>query len=303
MARNQDKSLSILMREASCFPTLTLERERELARDWHRTGASAAIRELVGSHLRLVIKIARGFSGYRLPLADLVAEGNVGLMQAAERFDPDRGFRFSTYAIWWVRAAMQEYVLHSWSLVKIGTTAEQKKLFFNLRRLKARLHELDRANMSEDALSAIAEDLDVTTDNVRDMDNRLSGHDNSLNARRDGDHEADWVESLIDQRPSQEEIVGEREEARIRRRLVHRAVASLNARERVILVERHLTDARPTLEELSRRFALSNERVRQIEQRAVEKVRIAVLAANSNRRFKVRAEALLGPERDRRAAS
>jgi RNA polymerase sigma-32 factor len=303
MGANADKSLSILMREANSFPTLTVEREQELAHNWHRTGNSAAIRELVGSHIKLVIKVARGLAGYGLPLADLVAEGNVGLMRAAARFDPDRGFRFSTYAIWWVRAAMQEYVLQSWSLVKIGTTATQKKLFFNLRRLKVQLHELDNANLSEHAVSAIAEDLDVTADDVRDMNYRLSGHDDSLNAKPDRDADREWLEFLADQRPSQEEIVGEREETRARRYLVTRAVASLNPRERVILMERRLRETPPTLEELSHRFSLSNERVRQIELRAVEKFRVAVLAAKDKRRFSVPAAVLKRPDRDRRAGS
>jgi RNA polymerase sigma-32 factor len=272
-------------------------------RDWHQTGASAAIGELVGSHLRLVIKIARGFLGYGLPLADLVAEGNVGLMQAASRFDPDRGFRFSSYAIWWVRAAMQEYILHSWSLVKLGTTSAQKRLFFNLRRLKAQLHELGEGNLSEDALSVIAEDLDVTSDDVRDMNCRLSGHDNSLNARREHDTDGEWLELLVDQRPNQEEIFGEREEAHVRRCLITSAVASLSERERTILVERRLKESPPTLGELSDRFAVSNERVRQIELRAVKKIRTAVLATNNNRRPAVRLAVPSTLERDRRAAS
>jgi RNA polymerase sigma-32 factor len=198
---------------------------------------------------------------------------------------------------------MQEYVLHSWSLVKIGTTGAQKKLFFNLRRLKARLHELDHANLSEDALSTIAKDLDVTVDDVREMNCRLNGHDSSLNAGRDHDAEGEWLEFLTDQRPSQEEIVGEREEARMRRGLVKRAVASLNARERVILAERRLKEAPPTLKELSHRFSISNERVRQIELGAVEKVQVAVLAAKSNGRFAVPPTVLKEPDRDRLAAS
>jgi RNA polymerase sigma-32 factor len=289
--RENDKGLAILVREASCFPTLTAERERELVRNWHQTGESAAIRELVGSHLRLVIKVARGFAGYGLPLTDLVSEGNVGLMRAAARFDPDRGFRFSTYAIWWVRAAMQEHILHSWSLVKIGTTGTEKKLFFNLRRLKARLHELDQTSLSDDALSVIAQDLDVTTDDIRDMNARLGGRDGSLNARPDGEIEGEWLDSLTDEQPSQEEIVGEREETQARRCLLNRAVASLNTRERVIVAERHLSDAPLTLEALAHRFSLSNERVRQIELRAFEKLRIAVLAGKRNRPFALPATA------------
>jgi RNA polymerase sigma-32 factor len=300
MGANADKSFAILMREANRFPTLTVEREQELARNWHQTGDSAAIHELVGSHLKLVIKVARGLAGYGLPLVDLVAEGNVGLMRAAARFDPDRGFRFSTYAIWWVRASMQEYVLQSWSLVKIGTTATQKKLFFNLRRLKAGLHELDNANLSGDAVSAIAADLDVTADDVIDMNCRLSGRDDSLNATPSSDVGTEWLDFLADQRPSQEEIVGEHEEARARRDLMNRAVASLNTRERVILVERRLRETPPTLDELSHRFSVSNERIRQIELRAVEKLRIAILATKNKRQFEVPAAGLKASDGDRR---
>jgi RNA polymerase sigma-32 factor len=300
MRENADKSLAILLREATRFSMLTVEQERKLARNWHRTGDLSAIRELVGSHLRLVVKVARGLAGYGLPLADLVAEGNIGLMRAAARFDPDRGFRFSTYAIWWVRAAMQEYVLQSWSLVKIGTTGTQKKLFFNLRRLKVRLHELDGANLSADAVAMIAEDLDVTADEVIDMNCRLSGRDGSLNAKPDHDLDGEWLEFLADRRPSQEEIVGDREEARARRHLVNKAVAGLNPRERVILTERRLRETPPTLDELSHRFSISNERVRQIELRAFEKLRIAVLAAKDKRRISGPAAVLETPGGDRR---
>jgi RNA polymerase sigma-32 factor len=229
--------------------------------------------------LRLVVKIARGFAGYGLPLADLVAEGNVGLMQAAEKFDPARGFRFATYAMWWIRAAIQEYILHSWSLVKMGTTAAQKKLFFNLRKLKGRMEELDQGDLSPEAVTKIATDLDVPESEVIEMNRRLAGSDNSLNALIGGggiDSEAEWLDMLPDEGPSQETIVGDRRELRQRRELLDVALKKLNARERDIIFERRLKDEPSTLEELSHRYAVSRERIRQIEVRAFEKLQRAM---------------------------
>jgi RNA polymerase sigma-32 factor len=225
----------------------------------------------------LVVKIARGFAGYGLPLADLVAEGNVGLMQAAQKFDPGRGFRFSTYAMWWVRAAIHEYVLHSWSLVKIGTTAAQKKLFFNLRRLKSCLQEVDQRDLRPESVAAIATHLDVPEAAVVEMNGRLSGQDNSLNAALGGDAQSELLELLPDERPSQEMLVGDSEENRRRRNLLAAALKMLNSREREILVERRLKDEPATLEELSLRYAVSRERIRQIEVGAIEKLRRSML--------------------------
>lgn len=283
MATKIDSSLVRFVEEAKRYPMLSPERETELATAWRNRNDRQALDQLVGSHLRLVVKLARGFAGYGLPLADLVAEGNVGLMQAAEKFDPERGFRFATYAMWWIRAAIQEYILHSWSLVKIGTTAAQKKLFFNLRRLKARLQEFDQGDLLPETVAAIAKDLDVPAAEVIEMNRRLSGPDNSLNATLGGEADSEWLELLPDERPSQETVIGNIEEGRRRRDLLGVALKKLNPREREIVVERRLKDEPATLEELSHRYSVSRERIRQIEVRAVEKLQRAVTAANVSR--------------------
>ena len=262
---------------------LTLDRERELTIAWRDQRDRAALNQLVGSHLRLVVKIARGFGGYGLPLADLVAEGNVGLMQAAEKFDPDRGFRFATYAMWWIRAAIQEYILHSWSLVKMGTTAAQKKLFFNLRKIKGRMEELEQGDLSPETVTSIAIELDVPETEVIEMNRRLGGADNSLNALLGKDADSEWLEMLPDEGPSQETMVADADELRQRRALLGNALDKLNPREREILVERRLKDEPATLEELSHRYSVSRERIRQIEVRAFEKLQKAVMiAANAS---------------------
>jgi RNA polymerase sigma-32 factor len=272
-----EASLVRLIDEAKRFPTLSPEREHILAVAWREKTDRAALVELVGSHLRLVVKIARGFAGYGLPLTDLVAEGNVGLMQAAEKFDPHRGFRFSTYAMCWVRAAIHEYILRSWSLVKIGTTAAQKKLFFNLGRLKSRLQEVDEHDLRPESVATIATHLDVPEAAVVEMNGRLSGHDNSLNATLGGDAQSEWIELLPDERPSQETVIGDFEEGRRRRNLLGAALKKLDSRERQILVERRLRDEPATLDELSLRYAVTRERIRQIEVGAVEKLRRVIL--------------------------
>jgi RNA polymerase sigma-32 factor len=282
MKHKLDSSLSRLVEEAKRFPMLAPERERALAVAWRERRDQAALSQLVGSHLRLVIKIARSFGGYGLPLADLVAEGNVGLMQAAEKFDPDRGFRFATYAMWWIRAAIQEYILHSWSLVKMGTTAAQKKLFFNLRKLKGRMEELEQGDLSPETVTAIATELDVPEQEVVEMNRRLAGSDNSLNAIIGGDGDSEWLEMLPDERPSHETIIADADEFRQRRDLLGAALEKLNPRERDILTERRLKDEPSTLEELSHRYAVSRERIRQIEVRAFEKLQRAMLAAAAN---------------------
>src|SRR5262249_684904 len=234
---NRGDALNQLLGEPKRFPILTPEREQELARAWRRHGDAAALRDLLGSHLRLVVKIARGFAGYGLPLADLVAEGNVGLMQAAEKFEPERGFRFATYAMWWIRASIQEYILHSWSLVKIGTTAAQKNIFFNLRRLKAKLQEFEQGDLRPETVATIAKELDVPEAEVIEMNRRLGGVDNSLNAMLSGDADSEWLELLPDDRPTQETVVGDIEEGRRRRSLLGAALKKLNPREREIVVE------------------------------------------------------------------
>ncbi len=279
-----DTSLVRLVEEAKRFPMLSLEREQELAIAWRDHGDRAALQQLVGSHLRLVIKIARGFSGYGLPLSDLVAEGNLGLMQAAEKFEPERGFRFATYAMWWIRAAIQEYVLHSWSLVKMGTTAAQKKLFFNLRKIKGRLEELEQGDLPAATVTAIATELDVPELEVVEMNRRLGGADTSLNAFVGAESDSEWLEMLPDERPSQETLLVDRDEFMQRKERLGDALKTLNPREREIIVERRLTDEPLTLEELSHRYAVSRERIRQIEVRALEKLRRAMLRpANTSR--------------------
>ncbi|HSK41831.1 MAG TPA: RNA polymerase factor sigma-32, partial [Arenibaculum sp.] len=261
---------------AARYRFLTLEEEQELARRWRDAGDERALDKLVGAHLRLALKTARGFRGYGLPLADLVAEANVGLMQAASKFDPDKGFRFATYAQWWIRAAIQEYVLHNWSLVKIGTTAGQKKLFFNLRRLKAQLDEMEGGDLSNETVDAIAGNLDVTRAEVIEMNRRL-GSDRSLNARIGEEEDSEWQDLLADERPDQETLVADRQETGIARDWLRDGLDVLNERERRIFEARRLNEDPLTLEELSREYDISRERVRQIEGRAFEKVRKAVL--------------------------
>jgi RNA polymerase sigma-32 factor len=273
MQREIDASLVRFIDETKRFPVLSLQREQSLATAWRENGDRMALEHLLGSHLRLVVKTARGFSGYGVALSDLVAEGNMGLIQAAEKFDPERGARFATYAIWWIRAAMQGYVLRSWSLVTVGTTAAQKKLFFNLRRLKSALNEFDQRNLLPESVTAIARNLDVRESDVIEMNGRLTGTDNSLNAMVGDNGEGEWLELLPDERPSHEMLIGDVEEAHRRRSLLRAALTKLNPREREIVVQRHMEDEPATLEELSRRYAVSCERIRQIEVCATEKLR------------------------------
>ena len=279
MTHIADSALTQFLAEARRFPMLSADREQELARAWRDAGDSEALRQLVGSHLRLVVKIARGYAGYGLPIADLIAEGNVGLMQAAEKFDPDRGFRFATYAMWWIRASIQEYILRSWSLVKMGTTAAQKKLFFNLRKLKAQLQELDAGDLSPETVRTIAEELAVPETEVVEMNRRLAASDSSLNVTIGTEGDTEWLELLRDDRPDQETLIADADELAMRRRLLGKALERLNDRERKILLERRLKDNPSTLEELSHQFNVSRERVRQIEVRAFEKLQKAVLNA------------------------
>jgi RNA polymerase sigma-32 factor len=279
MIDNRGDALTRLLSDARRFPMLSPEREQDLARAWRHDGDAAALRELVGSHMRLVIKIARGFAGYGLPLADLIAEGNVGLMQAAQKFDPDRGFRFATYAMWWIRAAIQEYILHSTSIVKMGTTAAQKKLFFNLRQLKGRLEQFEAGDLSPDSVATIAAELGVPEKDVVEMNRRMAGADGSLNVTLTEDGEAEWLDCLVDERPNQETVLAEADEMAQRRKLLGEAMERLNAREREILVERRLREEPLTLEDLSRRFRVSRERIRQLEVRAVDKLQKGMLGA------------------------
>ena len=269
--------MQLYLQEARKYEYLTPEQEHDLALRWRDHQDRAALDKLVGSHLRLVFKMARGYQGYGLPLSDLIAEGNVGVMQAAQKFDPDKGFRFATYASWWVRAAIQEYVLHNWSLVKIGTTAAQKKLFFSLRRLKARMHDLDSGDLSPEAVESIATELNVPQAEVVEMNRRL-GTDRSLNASLAEDGDSEWQDLLADDRPDQETLLAGAEERQRRQQFLKLGLGVLDDRERQILVARRLREEPLTLEELSQHFHVSRERVRQLEVRAFEKVQKAVMA-------------------------
>ena len=274
-----EDDLGRLLDQARRHPMLSPERELELARAWRDQRDPAAASELVASHLRLVIKIARGYSGYGFPLGELAAEGNLGLTQALGKYDPERGFRFATYAMWWIKAAIQEHILHNWSMVKLGTTAAQKKLFFNLRRLKSQLGETGGGDLAPESVSSIAHDLEVEASEVIEMNRRLSGGDASLNLRIGEDGEREWGDMLVDDRQDQESHVAANSELAWRRDLLESALGVLNARERHILTERKLKDDPATLEELAQVYGVSRERIRQIEVRAFERVQQAVLTA------------------------
>ena len=257
-----------------------------LAKRWQEHEDVEAAHRLVTSHLRLVAKIAMGYRGYGLPLAELISEGNVGMMQAVKRFDPDRGFRLATYAMWWIRASIQEYILHSWSLVKMGTTAAQKKLFFNLRRLKGQMKAIDEGDMTPEQVEEIATKLNVSEDDVIMMNRRLSGPDNSLNAPLRADSEGEWQDWLVDDRQiSQETAYANDQELTQRREMLQLAMQGLNEREQHILTERRLRDNPQTLEELSAEYDISRERVRQIEVRAFEKLQKAMRNAAVDQRI------------------
>jgi RNA polymerase sigma-32 factor len=273
-------SLTRYLQEIRKFPMLAPEEEFMLAKRWQQHGDIEAAHRLVTSHLRLVAKIAMGYRGYGLPIGELISEGNIGMMQAVKRFDPDRGFRLATYAMWWIRASIQEYILRSWSLVKIGTTAAQKKLFFNLRRIKGQLAAIDEGDLSPENVKKIAHDLDVPESDVISMNRRLAAPDHSLNAPMRVDGDGEWQEWLVDETASQETQLGENEESSIRKRLLDKAMATLNERERHILEERRLKDEPATLEDLSREYGISRERVRQIEVRAFEKLQKSMRQAS-----------------------
>jgi len=257
------------------FPMLEPTEEFTLAKSWRDEGDREAAHRLVTSHLRLVAKIAMGYRGYGLPIGEVVSEGNVGLMQAVKRFDPDKGFRLATYAMWWIKAAIQEYILRSWSLVKMGTTANQKKLFFNLRKAKGRISALEEGDLKPDQVAQIATRLGVPEQDVIDMNRRLSG-DTSLNAPLREEGEGEWQDWLVDNSPSQETVLAREEEGQNRLSALRDALGVLNPRERRIFEARRLADDPITLEDLSGEFGVSRERVRQIEVRAFEKVQEAV---------------------------
>ncbi len=271
--------LSRYLEEIRKFPMLEPGEEFMLAKRWQQHADQDAAEKLVTSHLRLVARIAMGYRGYGLPIGEVISEGNVGLMQAVKRFDPDKGFRLATYAMWWIRASIQEYILRSWSLVKMGTTAAQKKLFFNLRRAKSQLQALDDGDLRPDQVQTIARKFGVSENDVVSMNRRLGG-DTSLNAPVRADTEAgEWQDWLVDDQPTQEDTLGETQELDQRKNYLSSALASLNDRERRIFEARRLTDRPATLEDLSSEFGVSRERIRQIEVRAFEKVQKAVQSA------------------------
>jgi RNA polymerase sigma-32 factor len=267
--------LSRYLDEIRKFPMLEPSEEFMLAKRWREHGDRDAAHKLVTSHLRLVAKIAMGYRGYGLPISEVVSEGNVGLMQAVKRFEPDKGFRLATYAMWWIKAAIQEYILRSWSLVKMGTTANQKKLFFNLRKAKGRISALDEGDLRPDQVKQIATKLGVTEQDVVDMNRRLGG-DASLNAPLREEGEGEWQDWLVDDSASQESVLAAEEEGQNRLTALRSALSVLNPRERRIFEARRLADDPMTLEDLSSEFGVSRERVRQIEVRAFEKVQEAV---------------------------
>ena len=267
-----ESGLSRYLREIRKFPMLEANEEYMLAKRWREHEDTEAAHKLVTSHLRLVAKIAMGYRGYGLPVSELISEGHVGMMQAVKRFDPDRGFRLATYAMWWIRASIQEYILHSWSLVKIGTTAAQKKLFFSLRKIKGQMKAIEEGDLTPEHVKKIAEELNVPESDIISMNRRLASPDQSLNAPLRGDGDGEWQDWLVDEEDNQEIRLAESEESKRRHRLLDRAMAALNERERHILAERRLRDEPMTLEDLSQKYAISRERVRQIEVRAFEKL-------------------------------
>ena len=269
---SSEGNLSIYLQEIKKFPILTAEEEYMLAKRYKEHGDTEAAHKLVTSHLRLVAKIAMGYRGYGLPVTDLISEGNVGIMQAVKKFDPERGFRLATYAMWWIRAQIQEYVLHSWSLVKIGTTAAQKKLFFNLRKLKNQLSSIDTGNLSPENAREIASRLDVKEAEVLDMDNRLFSGDQSLNVQIGEEGDTEWQDMLVDSNDTQENILANSNELSFRKKIFEQALEVLNDREKEIISLRKLKDKPVKLEELSKKFNISRERVRQIEEKAFEKL-------------------------------
>ncbi len=276
-----DGGLSFYLQKVRTFPVLDAEDEAAMSRRVRDVGDERAVETLATSHLRLVVKIAMGYRGYGLPVADLISEGNVGLIQAIRRFDPERGFRLSTYAMWWIRAAIQEYILHSWSMVKMGTTAAQKKLFFNLRRLKGQMQALEEGDLRPEQVTHIALRLDVPEQDVVSMNRRLARADQSLNAPVRDDADGEWQDWLTDHRESQETVLAESQEMSERRFFLAGALERLSPREKHILSERRLKETPATLQDLSEHYGISRERVRQIEIRAFQKLRKSATGADA----------------------
>jgi RNA polymerase sigma-32 factor len=285
-AAGGEAGLNRYLSEIKKFPILAPEEEYMLAKRWTEHQDTDAAARLVNSHLRLVAKIAMGYRGYGLPTAELISEGNIGLMQGVKKFEPERGFRLATYAMWWIRASIQEYILRSWSLVKMGTTAAQKKLFFNLRRMKNKIDAFEDGDLKPEDVTKIATDLGVSEEDVVSMNRRMAmGGDTSLNVPLRDDSEGSWQDFLVDSEPLQDERVAEAEETKIRHDLLVEALGALNERERHILTERRLTDEPKTLEELSQVYDVSRERIRQIEVRAFEKLQKALMNLAGERRL------------------
>jgi RNA polymerase sigma-32 factor len=286
-ASGGEAGLNRYLSEIKKFPILAPEEEYMLAKRWREHGDTDAAAKLVNSHLRLVAKIAMGYRGYGLPVSELISEGNIGLMQGVKKFEPDRGFRLATYAMWWIRASIQEFILRSWSLVKMGTTAAQKKLFFNLRRMKNQIEAFEEGDLKPADVAKIAKDLGVTEEEVISMNRRMGmGGDTSLNAPlRDTEGEGQWQDFLVDTGPLQDEIIADDEETRVRHDLLMDALETLNDREKTILTERRLTDEPKTLEELSQVYGVSRERIRQIEVRAFEKLQAALIRLAGEKRL------------------
>ncbi|RZF66360.1 RNA polymerase sigma factor RpoH [Sphingomonas populi] len=285
-----EASLNRYLSEIKKFPILAPEQEYMLAKRFEEHGDTDAAAQLVTSHLRLVAKIAMGYRGYGLPVSELISEGNIGLMQGVKKFEADRGFRLATYAMWWIRASIQEFILRSWSLVKMGTTAAQKKLFFNLRRMKSKLDAFEDGDLSPEHLAKIAHDLGVTEAEVTSMNRRMSmGGDTSLNVPMREDGDGQWQDWLQDDAPLQDTIVADAQEADVRHAMLESAMTDLNEREQHILTERRLTDEPKTLEELSQVYGVSRERVRQIEVRAFEKLQKAMMRIAGDKRMLVAA--------------
>ena len=277
-ALSSEGSLSHYLQQIKKFPMLSEKQEVNLAKKWRDEGDTDAAHTLVTSHLRLVAKIAMGYRGYGLPVTELISEGNIGLMQAVKKYDPDKGFRLATYAMWWIRAAIQEYVLKSWSLVKIGTTAAQKKLFFNLKKLRNRLSDYSEGSLKPHQVKEIASQLNVSEKEVTDMEGRISGNDYSLNAVVSAEGDEEWQEWLVDEDADHEIKIAEQEEVRKRKELLSKAINVLNDREKDIIHYRKLSETPKTLEELSKEYKISRERIRQIEERAFQKLQMEMLS-------------------------
>jgi RNA polymerase sigma-32 factor len=285
-ASGGEAGLNRYLTEIKKFPILAPEEEYMLAKRWTEHQDTDAAAKLVNSHLRLVAKIAMGYRGYGLPVSELISEGNIGLMQGVKKFEPERGFRLATYAMWWIRASIQEFILRSWSLVKMGTTAAQKKLFFNLRRMKNRIEAFEDGDMKPEDVKKIAKDLGVSEEDVVSMNRRMAmGGDTSLNVPLREEGEGQWQDWLVDTEPLQDERVADAEESKVRHELLVQAMEALNDREKHILTERRLSEEPKTLEELSQVYDVSRERIRQIEVRAFEKLQKALMGLAGERKL------------------